>query len=71
MCMVNCPRTGTFLLLGSAIFVRNGLTVDNAYVSDNDNIEVLYIELMGIYVRSVNKPPIETFSLPNAVTWPC
>ena len=56
---------------GSAIFVRNGLTVDNAYVSDNDNIEVISIELMGIYVRSVYKPPIETFSLPNAVTWPC
>ena len=53
---------------GSAIFVRNGLTVDNASVSENDNIEVLSIELMGISVSSVYKPPIETFSLPNAVT---
>ena len=53
---------------GSAIFVRNGLTVDNASVSENDNIEVLSIELMGISVSSVYKPPIETFCLPNAVT---
>ena len=53
---------------GSAIFVRNGLTVDNASVSENDNIAVLYIELMGISVSSVYNPRIETFSLPNAVT---
>ena len=51
-----------------SIFVRNGLTVDNASVSENYNIDVLSIELMGIYVSSVYKPPIETFSLPNAVT---
>ena len=53
---------------GSAIFVRNGLTVDNTSASENDNIEVLSIELMGISVSSVYKPPIETFILPNAVT---
>ena len=42
--------------------------MDNASVSENDNIEVLSIELMGISVSSVYKPPIETFCLPNAVT---
>ena len=34
-------------------------------------IEVLSIELMWISVSSVYKPPIETFSLPNAVTDGC
>ena len=52
----------------TTIFVRNGLTVDNASVSENDNIEILSIELMGISVSSVYKPSIETFILPNAVT---
>ncbi len=42
--------------------------VDNASVSENDNIEVLSIERMVISVNSVYTPPIETFSLPNAVT---
>ena len=32
-------------------------------MSENDNKEVLSIELMGISVSSVYKPPIETFSL--------
>ena len=45
------------------------LTVDNATVSGNDNIEVLSIEIMELSVSSVYKPPIETFSLPNAVTY--
>ena len=53
---------------GSSIFVRNGLTVDNASVSEIDNIEILSIELMGLSVSSVYKPPIEAFSLPNTVT---
>ena len=52
----------------TTIFVRNGLTVDNASVSENDNIEILSIELMGISVSSVYKPSIETCILPNAVT---
>ena len=52
----------------SAIFVHNGLTVGNASLSENDNIEVQSIELMRISVCSVYKPPIETFSIPNAVT---
>ena len=42
--------------------------MDNASVSENDNIEILSIELMGISVSSVYTPSIETFILPNAVT---
>ena len=47
---------------GRAIFVRNGQTVDNPFVSENDNIDViLFIEVIRISVSSVYKPPIETF----------
>ena len=53
---------------GSAIFAREGLTVDKSSLFDNDNIEVLSIDLMGISVSSVYKPPSMTFDLPGKVT---
>ncbi|CAH1258394.1 Hypp2004 [Branchiostoma lanceolatum] len=53
---------------GSAILARDGLNADKFSLSDMNNIEVLSIDLLGIRVSSVCKPPAETFSLPKEAT---
>ena len=53
---------------GSAIFARNGLDANKSSLSDSNNIEVLSIDIMGITISSVYKPPLEPFDLPGRAT---
>ena len=47
---------------GSAI--RSDLKVKRAYVRDHDNVKLISIEMPGVVVHSVCKPPSEKFVLP-------
>ncbi|XP_014671672.1 PREDICTED: uncharacterized protein LOC106812338 [Priapulus caudatus] len=53
---------------GSAIFVRDGLTVDKSLPTDDTDIEALTIEFKGITVTSVYKRPRAKFALPCRAT---
>ena len=52
---------------GSAVFVRSGIDVDKSS-SELSNIEVLNMQLMGIYVSAVYKPSNEEFFFPADFT---
>ena len=46
------------------VFVRDGLKVNRMYVCEEDNVELITVELPGVVVHSVYKPPAEQFLLP-------
>ena len=48
---------------GSSVFVRDGLKVNNIYVCEEDNVEFITVELAGVVVHSMYKPPDEQFLL--------
>ena len=49
---------------GSTVFVRDGLKVNSISVCEEDNVEFITVELPGVVVHSVYKPPAEQFLLP-------
>ena len=49
---------------GSSIFVRDGLKVNSISVCEEENVEVITVELPGVVVHSLYKPPPESFLLP-------
>ena len=49
---------------GSSIFVRDGLKVNSISICEEDNVEFITVELPGVVVHSVYKPPAEQFLLP-------
>ena len=53
---------------GSAIFVTSGTIVNTTSLTDINNIEILRVDLNGISVTSVYKPPGEHFSFHQPLT---
>ena len=49
---------------GSSVFVRDGLKINSISVCEEDNGEFITVELPGVVVHSVYKPPAEQFLLP-------
>ena len=49
---------------GSSVFVRDGLKVNSISVCEEDNVEFITVELPGVVVYSVYKPPAEQFLFP-------
>ena len=49
---------------GSSVFVRDGLKANSISVREEDNVEFITVELPGVVVHSVYKPPAEQFLLP-------
>ena len=48
---------------GSSVFVRDGLKVNSISVCEEDNVEFITVEIPGVVVHSVYKPPAEQFLL--------
>ena len=53
---------------GSAIFVTSGTIVNTTSLNDINNIDILRVDLNGISVTSVYKPPGERFSFHQPLT---
>ena len=53
---------------GSTIFVTSGTIVNTTSLTDINNIEILRVDLNGISVTSVYKPPGERFSFHQPLT---
>ena len=49
---------------GSTVFIRDGLKVNNISVCEEGNVELITVELFGVIVHSMYKPPPEPFRLP-------
>ena len=49
---------------GTSDFVRNGLKVNSISVCEEANVEFITVELPGVVVHSLYKPPPEPFLLP-------
>ena len=49
---------------GSSVFVRDGLKVNSIFVCEEENVEFITVELPGVVVHSLYKPPPEPFLLP-------
>ena len=49
---------------GSSIFVRDGLKVNSISVCEEENVEFITVELPGVVVHSLYKPPPEPFLIP-------
>ena len=47
----------------SAIFVKTGTIIESTYVTDDGDLEVLELEMKGVTVASVNKPPVGAFCM--------
>ena len=48
----------------SSVFVRDGLKVNIISVCEEENVEFITVELPGVVVHSLYKPPPEPFLLP-------
>ena len=48
---------------GSSVFVRDGLKVNSISVCEKENVEFITVELPGVVVHSLYKPPPEPFLL--------
>ena len=53
---------------GSAIFVTSGIIVNTTSLTDINDIDILRVDLNGISVTSVYKPPGERFSFHQPLT---
>ena len=49
---------------GSSVFVRDGLKVSSMSLCEEENVEFITVELPGVVVHSLYKPPPEPFLLP-------
>ena len=49
---------------GSSVFVRDGLKVNSISVCEEENVQFITVELPGVVVHSLYKPPPEPFLLP-------
>ena len=49
---------------GSSVFVKDGLKVNSISVCEENNVEFITVELPGVMVHTVYKPPTEQFLLP-------
>ena len=49
---------------GCSVFVRYGLKVNSISVCEEENVEFFNVELPGVVVHSLYKPPLEPFQLP-------
>ena len=49
---------------GSSVFIRDGLKVNNISVCEEGNVELITVELSGVFIHSMYKPPPEPFRLP-------
>ena len=49
---------------GSSVLIRDGLKVNNISVCEEGNAELITVELSGVIVHSMYKPPPEPFRLP-------
>ena len=49
---------------GSSVFIRDGLKVNNISVCEEENVELITVELPGVVVDSMYKPPPEPFRFP-------
>ena len=49
------------LKYGSAIFVKTGTIIESTSVTDDGDVEGLELELKGVGVNSVYKPPVDAF----------
>ena len=49
---------------GSFAFLRDGLKVNSIFVCEEENVEFITMELPGVVVHSLYKPPPEPFLLP-------
>ena len=47
----------------SFVFIRDGLKVNNISVCEEGNVELITVELPGVIVHSMYKPPPESFRL--------
>ena len=50
--------------LGRSVFIRDGLKVNNISVCEEGNVELITVELSGVIVHSMYRPPLEPFRLP-------
>ena len=49
---------------GSSVFIRDSLKVNNISICEEGNVELITVELSGVIVHSMYKPPPEPFRLP-------
>ena len=49
---------------GNSVFVRDGLKVNSISACEEDHVEFITVELPGVVIHSVYKPPVEQFLLP-------
>ena len=49
---------------GSSVFIRDGLKANNISVCEEENVEIITVELPGVVVHCMYKPPPEPFRLP-------
>ena len=49
---------------GSSVFVRDGLKVNIISVCEEENVEFITVDLPGVVVHSLYKPPPEPFLIP-------
>ena len=49
---------------GISVFIRDGMKVNNITVCEEGNVELITVELSGVIVHSMYKPPPEPFRLP-------
>ena len=48
----------------SSVFIRDGLKVNNIFVCEEENVELITVDLPGVVVHSMYKLPPEPFRLP-------